>query len=170
MRQPDNLYQERRDGHWHLRYKGAELKVGVRQGRGSNTYRIDLSEKTVGVVPVLEAFLNDWRPKLPGAATSPYVFLTQYGNPYSQHSLYEELRTLVGMRSGCDLRFFPHLIRSIWTTQSINAGVPVTVTATMLGDRPHTVLQSYNEMNEELHQSEALKFMHKALGRTEHTT
>jgi hypothetical protein len=167
MRQPDNLYQDRTPAHhWHLRFKGAELKVGLRGATGTNVYTIDLSKDTDGVVPVLEDFLNIWRPKLPGAATSPYVFLTQYGNPYSQHSLYEELRTLVGMRSGTGLRFFPHIIRTIWATECLDETNDYDLAAAMLGDKPATLFKAYRHRDIRAQQAKGKQFMRGRLGRT----
>ena len=34
-------------------------------------------------IPTLEEFIKDYRPLLPNAKTSPYLFLTRYGNPFS---------------------------------------------------------------------------------------
>jgi hypothetical protein len=167
MRQPDNLYQDRTPAKdWHIRFSGIELKISRRGPNTTNTYTMNLSKDTDGVVPVLEEFLRDWRPKLPGADTSPYVFLTKYANPYSQHSLYEELRTLVGMRSGTGVRFFPHVIRTIWATECIDVNNDYDLAAAMLGDKPATLFKAYRHRDLKVQQAKGKQFMRERLGRT----
>ena len=169
MRLDDNLYQDRRTGDWHLRFSGRELKVANRGPNDPNRYTMNLSAQTDGVVPVLEEFLRDWRPKLPGAETQ-YVFLTCYGNPYSQHSLYEELRTLVGMRSGTGVRFFPHIVRSMWATEGLEKTNDYDMVAAMLGDKPATLFKAYRHRDLKVQQAKGKEFMRGILGRTGHAS
>jgi hypothetical protein len=167
MKQPDNLFQDRTpDKHWHLRFHGKELKVGMRGPSTTNEYHINLSTETDGLVPVIEEFLNEWRKKLPGADTSPYVFLTCYGNPYSQHSLYEELRTLVGMRSGKGVRFFPHIVRSMVVTEIIDVTHDYDIAAAVVGDKPETLFKAYRHRNIKVFQTKGQEALRQRLGRT----
>ena len=103
-----------RDGHWQLHFRGDELKIGTRRGK-VNTYRVNLTDYCPEFIPVLEEFLREYRPRLPGPATSPHLFLTYRGNPFTQRSLDGELSSAVVRRTG--QRFYPHLIRTIWATE-----------------------------------------------------
>src|SRR4030095_8605853 len=82
LRLEHNLYKDPQTGHWHLHFSGSDLKIGMRQGR-ANEYNIDLSADTKNLVPVLEEWLREYRPRLRGAQDSPFLFLTQYGRPFS---------------------------------------------------------------------------------------
>jgi len=47
----------------------------------------------------------------------------------------------VGMRTG--VRFHPHMIRTIWASECLEATKDVTLAATMLGDTPAIVMKTY---------------------------
>ena len=112
---------------------------------------------------MLEEFLRVYRPRLPGAATSPFLFLTQYGTPYTQRSLHTELSGAVAMRTG--QRFYPHLIRTIWATEYLTADEkPDWITAAvMLGDKVATVMARYHDLVDQAHHPKAKAFLDKAL-------
>src|SRR5262249_57675594 len=97
-----------RDAHqrWTLEFKGADLKIGRKNGR-LNVFRVPFP---TDLVPHLEEFLACYRPILPQASASPFLFLTQRGRPYAQYALYSELAVPVWQRTG--KRFYPHLIRT----------------------------------------------------------
>src|SRR5262249_5548877 len=85
-----NLYQDHA-GHWQLHFRGAELKIGLR-GQQVNEYKIDLTTYCPDFIPVLEEFLTTYRPKLPNAEASPFLFLTSvHGRPFGQAGLGAEL-------------------------------------------------------------------------------
>ena len=69
MRLGENLYQDQA-GHWHLHFSGSELKIGERQGQ-INTYHVDLTDYCPDLLPVLNEFLQVYRPQLPGARPRP---------------------------------------------------------------------------------------------------
>jgi hypothetical protein len=160
MRLEKNLYQDD-VGHWHLHFSGGELKIGTRNGR-TNTYHVDLTDYCPDLLPHLEEFLNIYRRRIPNAATSPFVFLTQRGNPYDMHKLYEALSTNVFQRT--DKRFYPHLIRTIWASEYLaTKGATVEVAAAMLGDTPQMVYQRYYETQEKKAHARASEFLTAAL-------
>ena len=91
LRVDKNLYRDQA-GHWQLHFSSDELKIGARQGR-PNEYTLNLSQDTDGLVPVLEEWLREYRPRLPGAQASPFLFLTQYGRPFTEQALRAELKS-----------------------------------------------------------------------------
>ena len=84
------------------------------------------------------------RPKLPDATTSPFVFLTQRGNPHIQKTLHLDLSEAVAMRTG--KRFYPHLMRTIWATEYLQETQDFQTAATMLGDQLKTVIDTYYDV------------------------
>ena len=164
LRLGPNLYQDRKPqgqkGDWHVRFQGDELKIRERRGE-INTYHINLTEETDGFVPVLEEFLETYRPRMHGSATWKHLFLTISGRPFVADSLYSELADTVYQHTG--QHFYPHLIRSIWATEYITATGDVVTAAHMLGDTVQVVLKDYNEVIERVHKAKAKDFLAKAL-------
>jgi integrase len=162
LRLEENLYEDG-VGHWHLHFQGSDLKVGMRGGR-VNEYHVDLTEHTEGLISVLKEWIKDYRPRLPGAAISPFLFVTQSGRPFTADTLLPELKDVVAMRTG--KRFYPHLIRSIWATEYLTH--PKThgdyqTAATMLGDNLQTVIQNYYDVVNKDHHVKAKSFLASAL-------
>jgi integrase len=155
-----NLWKDQATGHWHLHFSGSDLKVGERQGR-INEYTIDLSGDTTGLVPALEEWLQVYRPRLPGAATSPLCFLTQRGTPHTVQTLRQELAYIVARHTG--QRFYPHLIRTIWATEYIDKTRDFTGAAYMLGDNVQTVLRAYQHILGKDQHAKAKAFLDEAL-------
>jgi hypothetical protein len=62
-------------GHWQLTFAGVELKVSERKGR-TNRFTGNLSTYAPDLLPHLEEFLRDYRPRFLNGATSPFVFVT----------------------------------------------------------------------------------------------
>jgi hypothetical protein len=160
MRRDINLSQDPTTKHWHLDYSGDDLKVGYR-GSDINTYHVDLTEDTEGFVSVLEEFLTVHRPKLPNADTSPFVFLTQRGKPYCQTTFSQLFSMQVALRTG--KRFYPHLIRTVWATEALEKTRDVQMTATMLGDTPHTTMKTYYDVNVKDQRAKGKAFLASAL-------
>lgn len=131
-----NLFRDG-DGHWQLYYAGDELKIAERRNQ-TNTYRPPFP---VDLVPQLEDFLRDHRPKLPNAETRPELFLTRSGRPFRSEHFSDEVRTAVFNHTG--KLFYPHLIRKVWATTMLERGVPVTTVANELNDTPETVFRRY---------------------------
>jgi site-specific recombinase XerD len=137
-----HLYQDQA-GDWYLHFVGEGLKVGKRQD-DDNIYHVNLSLHAKAWIPVLKEWLDTFRPHRPGAATSPYVFLTQSGRPFDGKSLATELTNVVAMRTG--RRFYPHLIRTIWATQVLKKNPDYAVAATRLGDTVAVVIKTYRHL------------------------
>ena len=140
------------EGHWRLRFRGDELKIGMRRGK-VNEFTLDLTEYCPEFLPVLEEFLQVFRPRLPGAETSPFLFLTSVGTPYTTRALYAELSENVQMRTG--QRFYPHLIRSIWATEFLEDTQDYATAATMLGDTIEVVMNTYYHLDQKEHHAKA---------------
>ena len=154
-----NLYQDHA-GHWHLHFRGRELKVGDRNGR-ANEYHVDLTEYCPDLLPALEEFVTVHRPNLPKAATAPQLFLTYRGNPFTQRSLNEEVGCVVALHTG--QRFYPHLIRTIWATEYLQATGDFTTAATMLGDTLQITIRTYYEVVHKDQHAKARAFLSTAL-------
>ena len=161
MRLGHNLFADEH-GRWWLHFEGDELKIGEKRGR-ANVYKRDLTEVCPDLLPVLEEWQRDYRPKLPGAATSPFVFLTYRGNPFTQRSLHEELGVAVARHTG--KRFYPHLIRTIWTTEYLKSKeAPDFVTAAeMLGDEVGIVMRTYHDVVKKDQEAKVRAFLGEAL-------
>jgi hypothetical protein len=157
-----NLTQDPTTGQWLLEFRGEELKVGVREGQ-ANTYTVNLSEYAPEWVPLVQEWLTVHRHNLPNAATSPFVFLTMWGRPFSVTGLYHNLSTLVSMRTG--KRFYPHLIRSIWATECLEQTKDFTLAATMLGDTIGVVMKTYYDVVNKDQHAKAKTFLSAALRR-----
>jgi hypothetical protein len=151
-----------RGGHWRIRFAEGDLKVGDRGGK-PNVYAFDISQRFPDLPDILEEWRTVHRPKLPHAANDTHVFLTRNGTPYADKTLHNLLSTVVGIRSG--KRFYPHLIRSIWATEAVKAGVPLHAIAEMLGDLPATVHKSYYSGKREEHIAVGASFFYQAIGK-----
>jgi len=152
-----NLYRDAQ-GHWWLSFQGEQLKVS-RRNRKINTVSYDLTQYFSDIVEHLEEYLNDFRPRLPNASTSPYVFLTRYGNPYDTMTLHRDFMMLIFKRTG--KRCYPHLLRTLWTSEFYAAGGKPATAAYMLNDSPQTALKHYFEFQDDIHLQEASAFNQK---------
>jgi hypothetical protein len=161
MRLGEHLYQDR-DGAWQLRFRGDDLKIGSR-GSQPNVYAINLSQHAPPFIPVLEEFLREWRPRFPGATTSPLVFLSHTGRQFTERGMHGELATVVAMHTG-GKRFYPHLIRTIWATWWIEKTQDYSTAATMLGDTLKVVLATYYHLDIKQQQAKASAVLSKELG------
>jgi integrase len=154
-----NLFQDAQ-GVWRLRYVGDELKVSERGGR-INTFEVPWPEE---LVPHLEEYLRDFRPRLPNADTSPLVFLTNRGRPLTVVTLYWRLTDTVSCYLG--KRLYPHLLRTLWVDQYLlSSGGDVSTAAYMLNDTVATMLQRYHELRGESHVQKAYNFNQRILGK-----
>ena len=155
-----NLWKDQATGEWHLAFAGDELKIGSR-GPEVNTYEVNLSLYRPEFIPILEEWLRVHRPKLPNAATSPFVFLTQRGNPHISKTLHGDLQDAVAMRTG--KRFYPHLVRTMWATEHLKATQDFQTAASMLGDQLRTVIAIYYDVVHKEQIPKASAFLDKAL-------
>ena len=98
---------------------------------------------------------------MPGAATSPFCFLTSRGKPFNAKTLGCELSEAVALRTG--KRFYPHLIRTIWASQHLKETQDYATAAVMLGDTVATVMKTYYDIVQKDHHAKAKDFLSKAL-------
>jgi site-specific recombinase XerD len=154
-----HLYQDQGTKHWHLHLQGDDLKIGTRKEQ-VNTYHVNLSTYCPDWPPLLEEFLETYRPRLRGAET-PYLFLTTRGRPYNTRGLHEEIAAVVGMRTG--KRFYPHLIRTIWATECLERTKDFQLAASMLGDTLKVVMDTYYDVVHTDQHAKAAAFLASAL-------
>ena len=159
MRLGEHLFKDQ-DGYWQLHFAGDDLKIGTRGG-GVNEYNLNLSTYRPEFIPVLEEFLQVYRPRLPNPTDSTLLFLSCRGKPFSQLTLQLELSCAVAMRTG--QRFYPHLIRTIWATEYLEATQDITTAATMLGDTVAVVMKTYYDIVHKDHHAKASAFLGTAL-------
>jgi site-specific recombinase XerC len=136
------------NGKWVFHFEGDELKIGTRRGQ-TNVYEMEIPSD---VVPYLEEYLHVWRPKLPHADEDRHVLLGAKGGGgmMTPKTFYYRLKVHVFRLTG--KRFYPHLLRTIFTSTMLNAGMDINSVAYGLNDNPATVLQSYNELQGGIHQ------------------
>jgi Phage integrase family len=155
MRRERNLYQDQnRD--WRLTFKGEELKVGIKKGR-PNILTVNLSQRFPDIIPHLEEYLHSYRPTIPNAGTSEFVFLTRYGNPYIDSTLVQVLQYHILRYTG--KRFYPHLVRTIYFTEMIERGLNLDTVAYMLNDNLATAVDRYYELFGEHHVEKASRVL-----------
>jgi hypothetical protein len=155
-----HLWKDQATGHWQLEFAGDDLKIGSR-GAEVNRYELNLSTYRPEFIPLLEEWLTVHRPKLPNAATSPFVFLTQRGNPHISKTLHLDLSEAVAMRTG--KRFYPHLVRTMWATEYLKETHDFQTAATMLGDQLRTVIATYYDVVHKEQIPKASAFLDKTL-------
>jgi site-specific recombinase XerD len=131
-------------GKWHIIFRGEQLKVALKRGE-SNVFDLPFPDT---LVPVLEEYLNVWRPILVGKAghPSPYVFLSRYGTPFSPKSLRETTQNIVYRYTS--KYWHPHIVRTIWATEWIRNGSDFYTAAIMLNDTLETVIKRYSYLQE----------------------
>jgi hypothetical protein len=149
-----NLYQDSQD-HWWLTFKGEELKVSQRQGK-MNTFSLDLTAYFPDLIDHLQEYLSIFRLRFPHASTSPYVFLTRTGKPFTAITLHQDFTMLILKRTG--KRCYPHLLRTLWVSEFFSHGGTPATAAYMLNDTPRTALQKYYEFIDANHLQEASSF------------
>jgi Phage integrase family len=144
---PKHLWQDASTGEWTLRFTGKELKVATRKGR-VNVFEVRLSRlypkdgpTPDDLIPTLETFITDYRPLLPNAKTSPSLFLTHRGHPFSATVLGQEIVTAMERRTGVKLN--PHMIRDIAATTLLGKGHSYDRVAALLGNTVATVIKHY---------------------------
>jgi integrase len=144
---PKHLWQDASTDEWTLRLTGKELKVATRKGQ-PNVFEVRLSRlyPKDGPTPddfisTLEEFIKDYRPLIPNAQTSPYLFLTVRGNPFSVSTLGVEISMAMERRTGA--RVTPHMIRDIAATTLLKKGHSYDTVAALLGNTVATVIKHY---------------------------
>jgi hypothetical protein len=144
---PKHLWQDASTGEWTLRFAGKELKVATRKGQ-VNVFEVRLSRlypkdgpTPDDFIPTLEEFIKVYRPLIPNAQTSPHLFLTWRGNPYSARGLGAEISTAMERRTGVKLN--PHVIRDIAATTLLRKGRSYDMVAALLGNTVATVIKHY---------------------------
>jgi hypothetical protein len=144
---PRNLWKHPTTGEWILHFEGEELKVARRHDK-VNVFEVRLSQlypkddkAPDDFITVLETFITDFRPLLPGAKTSPYLFLTHRGTPFSTNTLGVEIGIAMEMRTGVKLN--PHVIRDIAATTLLKKTKDYDMVAALLGNTVAMVMKHY---------------------------
>jgi hypothetical protein len=144
---PRNLWKHPTTGEWILHFEGEELKVARRRDK-VNVFEVPLSRlypkdgpTPDDFIPTLEEFITDFRPLLPNAKTSPYLFLTHRGKPYSSDALGVEIGIAMEMRTGIKLN--PHVIRDIVATTLLRKTKDYDMVAALLGNTVAMVMKHY---------------------------
>jgi hypothetical protein len=145
-------------GVWQLQFQGEELKIGQRGGR-INTFRIPFPPD---LIEHLDEYLQHYRPLLPRSVEDQHLFLNAKGRPYTTQKLHNTLFIHIYARTG--KRFYPHLIRTIWTDTYLLQTGDISTAAFMLNDRPETVLNRYHELRANDHVSKAHIFTQHLFG------
>jgi hypothetical protein len=131
-----------RKGQWRWYCEGEELKVGKR-GQEANKYDVAIP---LPVIPYLEEYLRDWRPRFPGAESHRYVFPTRRspGGQLGEKALYVSLREHAYRFS--NKRLFTHLLRTIFYSNNRRDGTPAAIAAHYVGDTTQTGDRYYLEV------------------------
>jgi integrase len=131
-----NLYQDQQ-GIWQIRFVGTELKIDTIRGT-LNRYEFPFP---ADLVPLLEEWLREWRPRL-AALDESHVFLTSRGHVMPDtDTLARAVGTITYRFTGVTV--YPHLIRDIWATEYLNATGDVAGCARRLGNTVGVVMQHY---------------------------
>jgi len=109
-----NLYQDHR-GVWQIRFVGMELKVATRRGQ-PNRYEFPFP---ADLVPLLEEWLKDWRPKV-ARADDTHVFMNTQGNPFTKGRDVSDMIARTSYRF-TGIGITAHLIRDVWATEYLEA-------------------------------------------------
>jgi hypothetical protein len=132
-----NLIQDRA-GVWHIKFVGTELKI--ERSRGAvNRYEFPFP---TDLVPLLEEWLTDWRPKL-ASPDERHVFLNTRGQPFTEPDQISDMMMRTTYRfTGVSVN--PHMIRDIWATEYLNTHHgDVMGCARRLGNTPEMVMRHY---------------------------
>ena len=155
-----NLYQDHA-GVWQIRFVGAQLKIAVVKGV--------ISEYTfpfpADLVPVLEDWLNVWRPKLCVGTEEKHVFLKTTGAPFTVgKEISDPIARHTWRFSGVGVT--PHMIRDIWASEYLDAHPgDVGGCARRLGNRPETVMAHYAHILKRSADGRAEQFLQATLAR-----
>jgi hypothetical protein len=152
MRHLHNLYQDAQ-GQWCLHFEGDELKVSTRWGT-TNVHHLPFPED---LVAALQEFLQRFRPMLPRAEVDPHVFLTANGRPLNDVVLRQYLFHHVFIRTD-QKRFYPHLARTLWTDEALDATNNAELVAAWLNNTPTVVYGHYRELRLQKHIQQAVAF------------
>jgi hypothetical protein len=153
MQLGENLHQDAQ-GLWRITFRGEQLKVATKRGQ-ANIFDLPFPQD---LVPLLEDYLDTWRPILlrgrtnrespPSLEPNPYVFLTSNATPYNYQNLKQSTKDIVYRYTG--KHWHPHIIRTVWATEWIKKTHGDFYTAAiMLNDRLDTVITKYTHLLEE---------------------
>jgi hypothetical protein len=174
-----NLY--RRDGAWHIRFSGPELKVESRRGKIHSIRHKIPAELTWLVEEVLTAWrplitgmpyhfpvgdeAETWNYKEPPQTRAPepknapdnvLLFLTSSGKPADRDAIRTWVKTATYAYTKVAVN--PHLIRDIWATSYIKKTRDLDGAAKRLGDTVETVLRDYAHLLDEEAEERADEF------------
>ena len=148
------------NGVWRFRFKGDDLKVGMRPNGKPNLFEMEIPPECV---PSLEEYLHVWRPRLPLAQEDRHLLLALRGEGgmLKVRDLCVKLKVHTYRLAG--KRFFTHLLRTIFTSNMLSNGMDINSVAFGVGDLPSTVWQAYNELQGGKHQQSLQEAYRRAL-------
>jgi hypothetical protein len=147
------------EGHWQLRFVGDDLKIRTRKGV-DNEYLVDLTTFAPSWIPILEEWINNYRPRLPepkDPKDAQLLFRTKSGGRFTTLTLRLELASIVARYTN-GVCWHPHVIRRVWATEFLAETGDVVTCAVVLGDTEQTVLREYNDVLKREHHVKAAKF------------
>jgi hypothetical protein len=135
-------------GSYRLHFEGDELKVDRRRYKGHQTVlNVSDSHFPRRLLPRLHEWLTVWRPRLVPSPDFPYVFCSANGTPILRDSLTIVMKRHLGMFTasmpGGPYLITPHMLRVLWTTQMLIAGLDILTVAKLLGDTLQVVYHHY---------------------------
>ena len=99
----------------------------------------------------MEEWIDVYRPRIPGADTSPRVFLMQSGRPFGECAPHRDCACHCPTEGH---PLFPHMFRTVWATEYLEADKTrgdFAGAATMLGDTINMTIKTYYHVVAEDH-------------------
>jgi integrase/recombinase XerD len=97
-------------------------------------------------VAALRSYLGDARPGLPGAADSPFVFVSRGGRPLSREMLWVLVKKYA-RRTGLAARVSPHTLRHSFATHLLSGGADLRTVQELLGHASIRTTQHYTHVD-----------------------
>ena len=122
------------------------------RGKGEKERLVPLGARALGV---LQTFMRDFRPKLPGMALH-WLFPAGRGNGHlSRTTFYRRLRTMA-VRAGIEKPVHPHMLRHSFATHLLENGADLRIVQELLGHANISTTQIYTHLSKarlaEIHQ------------------
>jgi integrase len=136
--------QEQPDGGYDIIIPKAEMKNGKFMDRKEWRERFPTR-----LLPLLHEWLTVWRPRVlrQDGAFQGYVFLNSWGRPFEVQLLEVNLGLMTLRmtqdRPGGPVAWHPHLIRTTWTREMLNAGLNAFIVRRIMGDSFKVIEKHY---------------------------
>ncbi|MDP6538305.1 MAG: site-specific tyrosine recombinase XerD [Planctomycetota bacterium] len=114
-------------------------------GKGSRSRIVPLGGRARAA---LEAWLEEGRPGLPGAAARPEVFLSVRGRPLDRTNAWRRVKA-AALQAGLGTRISPHTLRHSFATHLLAAGADLRAVQEMLGHASIRTTEVYTHLDTE---------------------